>query len=244
MNKKRVGIFALILLLIVVSVAVITNDSEEESQGVVNEREEVVDNYDELRDIITGFIGTPYELGPLDEGENIYREDVFDCTTFILVTVANLHSQNPEEKIKDINYHPPGEVSYETRLHFSTYRNEVNDYFTDITADVAGDYLNQREISLNKDRIIDIDWEEDITIDEVRVENASEVVHNLPEVAGVMFMRDENEEIGLDINHEGFVLDGEDLVHASPTHDQVYREDLLDYIQNSDYDSVGFYKIN
>ncbi len=210
---------------------------------VVEEKQTHPESNDKLRNIIDDFTGKPYELGPLDEEENIYREDVFDCTTFVLVAVANLHSENPEEKIKDINYDPPGKVSYETRLHFSTYRNKVNDYFTDITADVAGNYLNQKEVSLNKDRIIDIDWKENLTIDEVRTENVPEVVDSLPEVVGVMFMRDENEEIGLDINHEGFVLDKKELVHASPNRGKVYREDFLNYLQTSDYDSVGFYKI-
>ena len=241
MNKK---IVVLILVLVVVFGFTLLREKEEEAEPVVNERESVGENYDQAREIITGFIGTPYELGPLDEGENIYREDVFDCTTLVLTTVANLYSDNPEEEIKNVNYHPPGEVGYETRLHFSTYRNKVNDYFTNITKEVGGDYVNQKQVVLNKDQLIEIDWQEEITINEIRTQNVSEVVDNLPEVAGIMFMRDSNPNIGLDINHEGFVLDGEDLVHASPTHGQVYREDLLTYLENSDYDSVGFYKIN
>ena len=241
MNKK---IIVLILVLVAVFGIAFFQRDEEVDQQEINQREESEENYDDLREIVTGFIGTPYQLGPLDEGENIYREDVFDCTTLVLVTVANLHSENPEEEIKDVNYHPSGEVSYETRLHFSTYRNKVNDYFKDITEEVGGDYVNQKQVLLNKDQLIEIDWQEEITINEIRTQNVSEVVDNLPEVAGVMFMRDSNSDIGLDINHEGFVLDGEDLVHASPTHGQVYREDFLTYLANSNYDSVAFYEVN
>ncbi len=241
MNKK---IVVLILVIIVAFGFFFLREKEEEVEPVVNERGSVEENYDEAREIITGFIGTPYQLGPLNEGENMYREDVFDCTTLVLTVVANLYSDNPEEEIKNVNYYPAGEVSYENRLHFSTYRNKVNDYFRDITAEIGGQYASQKQISLNKDRLIDIDWQEDLTVYEIRTEDVSKINHQLPEVAGVMFMRDSNPEIGLDINHEGFVLDGMDLVHASPTHGQVYREDFLTYLENSDYDSVGFYKIN
>ena len=242
MNKK---ILALILgVLLVAGFIIFRENPEEPEEPVVNQREEVVENDDELREIITGYIGTPYKLGPLDESDNIYRDDVFDCTTFVLVTVSNFQSSNPEEEIKNVNYHPAGEVSYENRLHFSTYRNKVNDYFKDITADISEDKLRQKEVALNQDRLIDIDWQEEITIDYVKTADVSAVTHNLPEVAGVMFMRDGNADIGLDINHEGFVLDGQDLVHASPTHGQVYRENFLEYLERSDYDGVGFYKIN
>ncbi len=242
MNKK---IIVLILALIAIVIGFVFFQKEEElEQPIINQREESERSYDDLREIVTGFVGAPYQLGPLDEDENIYREDVFDCTTLVLVTVANLHSENPQEEIKNVNYYPPGEVSYENRLHFSTYRNKVNDYFTDITKEVGGGYVDQKRVNLNKDRLIEIDWDRDLAVDEIRVEDVSKVVNELPEVAGIMFMRDSNPQIGLDINHEGFVLDGEDLVHASPTHGQVYREDLLTYLENSNYDSVAFYKIN
>ncbi len=232
------------LILIVVSLGVLFTGEEENQQVVINQREEKVRDYDDLREVITGFVGTPYELGPLDEGDNIYREDAFDCTTLVLVSVSNLHSDNPEEKIKDVNYHPEGEVSYENRLHFSTYRNKINNYFSDITTEVGGEYVRRKDVVLNRDRLIDIDWQKEITIDEIRSENVPGIVDNLPEIAGVMFMRDSNPDIGLDINHEGFVLDGEDLVHASPTHGQVHKEDFLSYLENSTYDSVAFFKIN
>ncbi len=239
MNKK---IWVLILVLaILIGFAVFRDRPEEEP--VINEKEPVEESYDELREIITGFIGTPYALGPMDE-ENVYEENVFDCTTLVLVTVANLHGERPEEKIKEVNYYPPGEVSYESRLHFSTYRNKVSDYFEDITAKVGEGHVNQKRVTLNEDRIIDIDWQEEIMIDYIRIEDALKVTDNLPEVAGVMFIRDGNADIGLDINHEGFILDGTDLVHASPDHGQVYREDFGNYLQRSNNDAVAFYKIN
>ncbi len=97
----------------------------------------------ELKEIVEGFLGTPYERGPLGEkdDEELYREDVFDCTTLVLVSVSKLHSNglSPEEMIKRVNYFPTGEVSYENRLHFSTYRNKVLDFFEDITKKVAPD---------------------------------------------------------------------------------------------------------
>ncbi len=244
MNKK---IILVIFALFFFAVGFFVFQEKEEDQ-IFSQDEEIKEevDYKRLREIITGFLGTPYSLGPLGEGDNelLYRTDVFDCTTLVLVTVSKLHGDNPEEEIKNVNYYPPGEVSYETRLHFSTYRNKVNDYFKDITSYVGEGYVNEKKVTLNKNRLIDIDWEKDLVIDYINVKDVSKVVDNLPEVAGVMFMRDRNADIGLDINHEGFILDGEYLVHASPDHGEVYKENFNDYLQRVDNDAVSFYKIN
>ncbi len=241
MNKKRI----VLLLLIVLLFSSYLFFSKEDDVSQVNEVELKTDA-EELKNIISGYLGTPYELGPLGEGpnESIYRDDVFDCTTLVLVSVSNLHSSNPEEVIKEINYYPPGEVSYENRLHFSSYRNKVSDYFEDITAQAGGDFTKSKSILLNKEDLIDIDWKKQINLDYVNKEDASKVIKNLPQVAGVMFIKDGDEEIGLDVRHEGFIIDNQELVHASSTFGEVRRENFLDYLESSDYDAVNFYKIN
>ncbi len=219
------------------------------------EKEETIDpaeSYPEtaemnLSETVGNFLGTPYKLGPLGEKEDeeIYRTDVFDCTTLVLVSAAKFNfPDDPEEGMKEIHYYPAGEVSYENRLHFSTYRNKISPYFEDITSEIGGEYTESKTVLLNKDELIPIDWQEEITVDNIPIGNVKEIIDNLPPEAGVMFMRKGNQEIGLDINHEGFVFNGKNLVHASPNHGKVYKEDFVSYLENSDYDAVGFYKIN
>ncbi len=239
MNRKLV--FVLIVLFLVVGFFAFR---EEEPEIIVEPEEEIEET--NLQEVVSQFLGRPYSLGPLGEGEDeeIYRSDVFDCTTLVLVSTAKLNSpENPEEEMKKINYYPPGEVSYENRLHYSTYRNKVSDYFEDITAQVAGDYLQSKTVVLNKDRLIDIDWEEELEVNYLPTENLTEVVSELPDEVGVMFMRLGNQSIGLDVNHEGFVFNQSELIHASPTAGQVHSEDFLRYVENSNYDGLIFYRV-
>jgi len=257
MSKKDITIAALLVLLLTLSALFYFSrpdrpEVEDESEEVVvdenGETEEVeeeeVEEVKDLKEIITDFLGSPHQRAPLDDDENLYRTDFFDSTTLVLVSTAKLNSpENPEEEMKKINYYPPGEVSYENRLHYSTYRNKVSDYFEDITAQVAGDYLQSKTVVLNKDRLIDIDWEEELEVNYLPTENLTEVVSELPDEVGVMFMRLGNQSIGLDVNHEGFVFNQSELIHASPTAGQVHSEDFLRYVENSNYDGLIFYRV-
>ncbi len=246
---KKILLFSLLAIVVVAGVFVL---NQKEKKEVVEEDVEEEEKKD-LKEIVEGFIGAPYERGPLGEGddEELYREDAFDCTTLVLVSVSRLHSNDlsPEEMIKEVNYFPPGEVSYETRLHFSTYRNKVSEFFEDITEEVAPEIHKEKEVVLNKERkeegrLIDIDWEEETIIPYVKAEDAPEVVFELPEEVGVAFLMDGDEEIGLDVRHEGFLFKGEELIHASLESEKVSRADFLEFLEESDYDGVNFFKVN
>lgn len=246
LNMKKIILILLFIVVLGVGSFVLMG---EEGMKVPEEEEKEK----ELREIVEGFIGTPYERGPLGEGddEKLYREDVFDCTTLVLVSVSKLHSNDlsPEEMIKKVNYFPPGEVSYETRLHFSTYRNKVSEFFEDITSGVAPELRTEREVLLNKKRdeegrLIDIDWEEEIVIPYIKKEDVTEVIPDLPEEVGVAFLMDGDEEMGLDVRHEGFLFKGEELVHASLEEGEVVRVDFFEFLEESDYDGVNFFKVN
>lgn len=88
-------------------------------------------------------LGTSYQPGCLggEKGEDkdpIFRLDVTDCTAFILTTAALLHSDAIEDArgmMKFLNYRSE-EIVFESRLHFTTDRNEVSPYFEDITQEV------------------------------------------------------------------------------------------------------------
>ncbi len=226
----------------------IVDENEDENQ---EEEEEEEEEEVSLKEIILDFVGEDYERGPWgeDEDEDIYREDAFDSTTLVLAAATKYNfPENPEEGIKEIHYYPPGEVSYENRLHFSSYRNKVSDYFEDITRDIGEDYYQSKEVLLNGEfdegRLIDIDWEEEVSLTYIPVEDISKLISRIPEVAGVMFIKDGDEEIGLDVRHEGLLIDQEEFVHASSQEEEVVRDDFLSFLEESDYDGVTFFQIN
>lgn len=236
---KKLIIFLVVLLLIGFFLF-------QESNIPQNEENAITKSEKDIEEIVRSFLGRPYERGPLGEGANekIYRTDVFDCTTLVIVSVANLYSDHPEEMIKQIHYFPPGEVSYENRLHFSSYRNKISDYFEDITRQIGGDLTESKKVLLNKDRLIDIDWQKEIVLYYIPVSEVDKVLDKLPSAVGVMFMRDNFADIGLDVGHEGFLFDGINFIHASLDFGKVVEEDFLDYLQRSNHDGIIFYKVN
>lgn len=230
----------------------------EEEKEIGNEEEQSEDIEEEepreitLKQVVYEFLGRPYLRGPLGEkeGERIYREDVFDCTTLVLVSASkyNANDKSAEEMMKIANYYPAGVVSFESRLHFTTYRNIVSPLFEDVTHEVGGDLAESKRVLLNKKRsgegrLIDIDWEEEVDLRYIKKEDVPRIVSELPQEAGVVFIVDGDEEIGLDIRHEGFVFDGKTLVHASSQRGEVSEENLLNFLQNSNYDGVGFFRV-
>jgi len=252
-NVKMLLIIVGVLVVAAVSILLLTSQETDEVEPEERMEETKKEEKKELKEIVEGFLGTPYERDPLGEkdDEELYREDVFDCTTLVLVSVSELHSNglSPEEMIKRINYFPAEEVSYENRLHFSTYRNKVLDFFEDITKEVAPDLYKEEEVTLNKERdeegrLIDIDWEEEIIISYLETEDVSQVIPKLPDEVGVAFLMNGDEEIGLDIRHEGFLFEGKDFIHASLNKGEVSKEDFLEFLEESDYDGVNFFKVD
>lgn len=223
-------------------------DSEEEEE----EPEEGEEFNSRLEETVNEFVGKPYKQAPLESGsseeEVLYTEKGFNSTTLVLSVTAKVHSEEePGEAMKEINYHPQGEVSYENRLHFSSYRNKISPYFKDITGQLEDEYVESKTVTLNKDhpeegRLIDIDWQEEITLNYVSVEDIPSVVSELPAVTGVMFVVDGDKEIGLDVRSEGILLNGEDIVYASSSEEEVVKEDFSDFLEGSGYDGVSFYE--
>jgi len=204
------------------------------------------------REIVRELMGSPYQRSPLGEGRNetIYREDVFDCTTFVLTVAARMNAlhTSASRMMRRIHYYPPGEVSFENRLHFSTYRNRVSDYFADITSEVGGRLVKRSRVVLNRDRpgqgrLVCIDWQREVTVEYIPSADVPRIVDELPDVAGVGFVRREYFQEGLGVVHEGIVLDGRSLAHASSRQGRVVKVSFLDYLSGHDYTGVCFYKL-
>ncbi len=227
-------------------------DISEETEGeeVTNGEEKDEDDSsfkEEIKSLANNFIGKSYKEQPLDE-DNLYNEEGFDSTTLILSLAAKLNSpDDPEEEMKKINYYPAGEIFYENRLHFSTYRNKVSDYFNDITKDLGGDYSQEKTVILNKkksdgNRLLDIEWEEEVTFYYIPTESVDEISEIEKPVTGVMFLVDGDEDIGLDVRSEGLLIDGSDIIYSSSLEDSVVKEDFDEYLEDTDFDGVVFYE--
>ncbi len=258
-NNNIIVIVVVLFLVIILGFLLFNNSSEEEVLEKGTEREEIEEEEnndvdqeeetsfeEELKEVIEGFLGLPYKRGALDE-ETLYTEEGFDSTTLVLSSVARVHNkENPEEEMKKINYYPKEEVSYENRLHFSTYRNKVSDYFKDITEQVSEDNAKSKVVVLNKenkegDRLIDIEWEKEIEFFYIPKEYMESVSENLPLVSGVMFVFEGDEDIGLDVRGEGIVTEGMNFIYASGEEGEVIKVDFLDYIEELDPEGVVFY---
>lgn len=207
-------------------------------------------------------LDTPYQLGCLGEGSGFdpdpfFRLDKTDCTVFILTSVALLHASDMEEArtmMKSVGYYPGREINYQNRLHFTTDRILSSPWFWDITGEIAGsEKVKTKEVILNKtradgSRLIDIPWEKKMTEIYLPLEEIeTEMLQNLPAVVGVAFLKAGDEEIGLDVRHEGLLLDGQTLFHASSLQRKVVAEDFLEYCfpgQQARFSGIIFYKIN
>lgn len=208
-------------------------------------------------------LGTSYQFGCLGEESGrdkdpIFRLDVTDCTAFVLTNAALLHSENLEEArgmMKFLNYQPDEDITFENRLHFTTYRNLASPYFRDITEEVAGkNRIIAKEIILNKikednRRLIDIDWQKKITLKYIPNEYITkELFQILPKSIGIAFVRKGDAEIGLDVAHEGFLFDNQLFLHASLMEKKVVAINLWDYYFAEDdhtpkFDGLIFFEI-
>ncbi|MBR1544749.1 MAG: DUF1460 domain-containing protein, partial [Alphaproteobacteria bacterium] len=79
--------------------------------------------HDKILSVSSKFMGQPYLLNPLGEENSfdskpLYREDFFDCLTFVETVLANVFSTNNLiQTMNEIRY-KDGIVSFETRNHF------------------------------------------------------------------------------------------------------------------------------
>jgi len=218
-----------------------------------------------VRAILLARLGTPYVLGSLGEGpgatpdsEPVFRLDEVDCTVLVLTTAALAHARSLSEAERNMahaNYREVAgarPITYETRLHFTEDRLDASPYFRNITAQVVPEsLLASREITLNRkasgEKLLPIDWTRPMTLRYLPAARASAaLLATLPPVTGVAFVKESFFKNGLAVAHEGVILDGTDLVHASSDAKQVVRVPFLDYLRRGDgsfrFDGLLFYE--
>ncbi len=193
-------------------------------------------------------IGTPYSGGclgeekPPDEGP-LFRIDVTDCTVFILTNCAMAHQKSYKEArdmMKLINYYNPPlvgreVVSYNNRIHFTYERLHQSPYFKDISTELLpSSQCAKITLTLNRKsdggKLIDIPWEKKVTA--LYIPSGAinkELFSKLPVACGVGFIRKKNFKLGVVVSHEGMIVDGKYLIHASSVNGRVEKTDFMNF---------------
>ena len=192
-------------------------------------------------------VGTPYEIFKLGEGvapdpDPIFRFDVSDCTGHNLTSLAAAKSHSWEEARENmiqIHYKPDStgakHPSYRSRWHYTVDRLIHNPYTVDISQDLLPrSRLDSVNITLNlKDngeQFLDLDWTEPLTVYYIpNREITAELLAKLPPLAGVAFVKPKYFKMGIVMGHEGMVIDGKYLLHASQSAGETVKLDFLKY---------------
>ena len=194
-------------------------------------------------------VGTPYEIFKLGEGptankdtDPIIRYDVSDCTGHNLTTLAAAKSNSWDEALTnmiDIHYKPDSanlkKPTYASRWHYTVDRITQNPYTKDITQsllpkssiDSVDITLNQKE---NGEEFLELDWERSLRA--YYIPNSAitaELLAKLPAIVGVTFVKPKYFKMGIVMGHEGMIIDGKYLLHASQSAGETVKLDFLEY---------------
>jgi len=192
-------------------------------------------------------VGTPYEIFKLGEGvepdsDPIIRYDVSDCTGHNLTTLAAAKSSSWEETQKNmiaIHYKPDSsgmkQPTYTSRWHYTLDRITANPNTVDITQTLLPrDQLDSVDITLNiqesGEEFLNLNWNRNLTAYYIPNEQITpELLVKLPQIVGVTFVKPAYFKMGIVMGHEGMIIDGKYLVHASQSAGETVKLDFLDY---------------
>ena len=200
-----------------------------------------------LKHIALWRVGTPYEIFKLGEEvepdlDPIIRYDVSDCTGHNLTSLAAAKSSNWEEARKNmIQLHYKADSNglkqptYRSRWHYTVDRITMNPNTVDITQTLLHKTaLDSVNITLNGkedgNEFLDLSWNRNMTAYYIpNSEITPELLAKLPTIAGVTFVKPKYFKMGIVMGHEGMIIDGKYLVHASQSAGETVKLDFLKY---------------
>ena len=212
-------------------------------------QERFPDFQERLKNLALWRVGTPYEIFKLGEGPDaiedpdpIIRYDVSDCTGHNLTTLAAAKSRSWDEALTnmiDIHYkadsaqvkHP----SYRSRWHYTLDRITRNPYTVDISQTLLPKArMDSVSITLNQkadgSEFLDLDWTRTLTAYYIpNAEITADLLAKLPAIVGVAFVEEKYFKMGIVMAHEGMIIDGKYLLHASQSAGETVKLDFLDY---------------
>ncbi len=192
-------------------------------------------------------VGTPYEIFKLGEGvepdpDPIIRYDVSDCTGHNLTSLAAAKSNNWAEALANmiaIHYKADStgtkEPSYNSRWHYTVDRITKNPYTVDITQTLLPlSDLDSVNITLNRkadgEEFLDLNWQRNMTAYFIPNDQiTADLLAKLPALVGVTFVKPKYFKMGIVMGHEGMIIDGKYLVHASQSAGETVKLDFLKY---------------
>ncbi|MEA3285960.1 MAG: DUF1460 domain-containing protein [Candidatus Marinimicrobia bacterium] len=200
-----------------------------------------------LKNLALWRVGTPYEIFKLGEGvepdlDPIIRYDVSDCTGHNLTTLAAARSNSWDEALGnmiEIHYKPDStgtrQPSYLSRWHYTVDRITMNPNTVDITQtllplsalDSVNITLNQKE---SGEEFLDLNWKRNLTATYIpNNQITADLLATLPAIVGVTFVKPKYFKLGIVMGHEGMIIDGKYLLHASQSAGKTVKLDFLDY---------------
>jgi len=208
----------------------IQNCSPEELDCVLRELSVRFAEFDSrLAAIARMYVGAPYCSDPLtDEKNNWLPYTKTNCTMLVLYAAALANSGSYEEALAHMRrlHYRNAAVDFTNRYHFTADRITApsNSYFSTITEQCVTrpEFLEQVTVTLNKKKDgtsffggrLD-NWSRTLSIHYVaRAGFSPGMLENLPNVAGIAFVKKSNWKLGIIVGHEGLLIDG-DLYHSS-----------------------------
>ncbi len=216
------------------------------------------DFHDRLKAFAFWQVGKPYEIFKLGEEvqpdpDPIIRLDVSDCTVHVLTSLAFSQSRSwTEAKNNMIAIHyKDGSPSFETRWHYTSDRIQENPSTRNITAKMTDD-LKTVDITLNQksdgSEFLDLNWTKSTTVSYITNDKInSKLLHQLPNVCGVAFVKESYFDLGIVMAHEGMLIDQKNLVHASAEYGETVNVNFLDYYFRKDgplFDGIMIYEFH
>ena len=200
-----------------------------------------------LKHIALWRVGTPYEIFKLGEEiepdlDPIIRYDVSDCTGHNLTSLAAANSSSWEEARENmiqlhykIDSSGTKAATYRSRWHYTVDRITLNPNTVDITQTLLPKTaLDSISITLNQKanggEFLDLGWNREMTAYFIpNHEITKNLLEKLPTIAGVTFVKPEYFKMGIVMGHEGMIIDGKYLVHASQSAGETVKLDFLEY---------------
>ena len=223
------------------------------------------DYHDRLIALNLWRVGTPYGIFCLGEEQGIdpdpiIRFDTSDCTVHVLTTIALAESnsfQHAKDVMINIHYKPDqygkSTPTYRSRWHFTSDRLLNHPITVDITSKISSpNNLETINIELNKkengSQFLDLGWTSVESIDYIPIEKLSDdMLSNLPSICGAAFVKKDYFKNGIVIAHEGYVVNGKDLIHASSIEKKTVNVDLFSYLKKDEqsfrFDGIMFFDI-
>ena len=223
------------------------------------------DYHDRLIALNLWRVGTPYGIFCLGEEQGvdpdpIIRFDTSDCTVHVLTTIALAESnsfQHAKDIMINIHYKPDqygtSTPTYRSRWHFTSDRLLNHPITVDITSKISSsNNLETINIELNKkengSQFLDLGWTSVESIDYIPIEKLSDdMLSKLPPICCAAFVKKDYFKNGIVIAHEGYVVSGKDLIHASSIEKKTVNVDLFSYLKKDEqsfrFDGIMFFDI-